>query len=382
VKSALYRKVSAKLTTPYNVMTTFFFRRSVEKAFQMDEYPSGLSLNMNKSIDANAPYIILAVDTVMYIFNAVVQKSISTSQRDVIASVLPTIGRVLEADFIGMLQRKMRDEAYPKPTVSGGLPPEENIIQFIVLTNSLDMSIEYLTRITSGRLGASVDGGQNGAESSSLLTESFPFERDVIFVANALGAVEGSFVRKTSELMNEGIQVLLKEVIKPRLRLVLNDTFWEVDYMLTEDAIAEIARQTDEEEEDILEQVPRRFTHGWEQLMKPIARLMTPATFDTLLNSTARYLAKFLEKRLFSFSGRTSGFGAIRIERDFTGIVNTVAKGDYGVREAFLKVTQLLMVANMEDDEWQELVALEGDDGVDWVLNEEEKRKARSLVRE
>ena len=36
IKSALYRKVSGKLIDPYNVMTTFFFRRSVEKAFQLD----------------------------------------------------------------------------------------------------------------------------------------------------------------------------------------------------------------------------------------------------------------------------------------------------------------------------------------------------------
>jgi len=45
VKSALSRKISGRLTTPFNVMTTFFFRRSVEKAFQLDEAPSGLSLN-------------------------------------------------------------------------------------------------------------------------------------------------------------------------------------------------------------------------------------------------------------------------------------------------------------------------------------------------
>ncbi|UZP32791.1 hypothetical protein NXS19_000607 [Fusarium pseudograminearum] len=119
VKSNLYRKVSTKLTSPYNVMTTFFFRRSVEKAFQLDEYPTGLSLSLSRHIEGNAPYIILAVDDVMYIVNTVIQKSISTSQRDVIASVVPTIGRVLGSDFVGMIQRKMRDESYPRPVVQG-----------------------------------------------------------------------------------------------------------------------------------------------------------------------------------------------------------------------------------------------------------------------
>lgn len=363
--------------TPYNVMTTFFFRRSIEKAFQLDEYPSGLSLSLSRHIEGNSPYIILAVDDVMYIVNAVVQKSISTSQRDIIASVIPTIGRVLSSDFVGMVQRKMRDESYPKPVVQGGFPPENTIIQFIVLINSLDMANEYLARIIQGRLGDSATGGAPHGP----LADCFPFERDVSFVANALSTLETQFVSKSSELLNEGIRVLYEQVVKQRLRPVLSDTFRDADYTLTEAEITELVRSTDEPEDEILEQVPRRFEHGWDQLMKPIARLMTPGTFSTLLDITARYLSKVLEKRILSYTGRTNAYGAIRIERDFTAIVDVVSRGNYLVREVFAKVTQLLMVANMEDDEWEEIVSLDGDDGIDWVLTEEEKRKARSLIR-
>jgi conserved oligomeric Golgi complex subunit 4 len=380
IKSNLYRKVSARMTNPYNTMTTFFFRRSVEKAFQLDEYPPGLSLSLSKHIETNTPYIILAVDDVMYIVNTVIQKSISTSQRDIIASVIPSIGRVLSGDFIGMIQRKMQDEAYPKPVVQGGFPPEEKIIQFIVLINSLDMANEYLTRIIEGRLGPA-DIGSNGDVPGSPLKDSFPFERDVTFVASALNTLRQSFVAKSTELLNEGIARLLDNVVKPRLRPVLTETFRDADYTLSEEEIAEFAAQNDEDEEEMLEQVPRRFEHGWDQLMKAMARLMTPTTFSILLDMTARYLAKVLEKKVLSFSGRTNAYGAIRIERDFTAIVDVVSRGNYLVREVFAKVTQLLMVANMEDDEWEELVALDGDDGMDWVLTEEEKKKARSLVR-
>lgn len=137
VKSALSRKVSARLTEPFNTMTTFFFRRSVEKAFQLDELPPGLTLNPSKSLEGSGPFIISAVDDVMYIVNNVLQRSISTSQRNVVSSVIPTISRVLGSDFIGMVQRKMRDESYPKPVVQGGLPPEDKIIAFIVLITSL-----------------------------------------------------------------------------------------------------------------------------------------------------------------------------------------------------------------------------------------------------
>ena len=91
-------------------MTTFYFRRSVEKAFQLDEQPSDLSLNLNRPVPPNAPYITSAVDDVMYIVNQVVRRSLATSQRDIVASAVPTIARVLSTDFVGMVQRKMRDE--------------------------------------------------------------------------------------------------------------------------------------------------------------------------------------------------------------------------------------------------------------------------------
>ncbi|ROT36861.1 calcium-transporting P [Sodiomyces alkalinus F11] len=381
VKSNLNRKVSDKLITPYNTMMTFFFRRSVEKAFQLDEQPTGLSLNMSKHVDANTPFIISAVDDVMYVVNAVLDKSLSTAQRDVMGSVVPIIGRVLESDFVGMVQRKMRDESYPKPLVQGGFPPEDKIIQFIVLINSLDTANEYLARIISSRRGTSTGTG-------APLRESFPFDKDVTFVSAALEALLAAFTAKTTELMNEGLQVLFSHVVKLRLRPVLTDAFRDVDYSLTEDELAEVAAQNDEsqEEVEVLEQqVGRRFEHGWDQLMRPIARLMTAHTFSVLHDLTARYLARVLEQR--AWKSRVSAFGAIRMERDFSGIVGTVGRGNYGVRELFARVAQVLMIANMEDDEWEVLAAGHedagegGEDGMIWVLTEEERRRARNLVR-
>ncbi|KJZ78765.1 hypothetical protein HIM_02156 [Hirsutella minnesotensis 3608] len=380
VKSNLYRKISSKLVAPHNAMSTFFFRRSVEKAFQLDEYPRGLSLSMSKQLEGNPPHIILAVDDVMYIVDAVVQRSMSTSQRDVIASVIPTIGRVLESDFIGMIQRKMRDEAYPKPVIQGGFPPEDKIIQFIVLINSLDMSNEYLSRIMSSRVSIQEEGQSSRATLQDHLKNTFPFERDVAFVANALHKLETTYITKSTELLNEGIQVLFNMVVKLRLRPVLSETFRDADYTLTEEEVTEIAQQNEESEEEMMDQVCRRFEHGWEHLMKPIARLMTARTYSSLLEITARYLSRVLEKRVLSYSGKMAAFGAIRVERDMTGIVAIVARGDYGVRDAFARVTQLLMVANMEDDEWEELRNQEGDDGIEWILTDEEQRRARNLI--
>ncbi|KAK3328813.1 hypothetical protein B0H66DRAFT_571605 [Apodospora peruviana] len=386
-KSNLSRKVAGKLLTPYNVLAMFFFRRSVEKAFQMDEPVSGLSLSMSKPLDSNPPFIISAVDDVMYIVNTLIQKSISTSQRGVIDNVIPMISSLLGSDFVGMIQRKMRDESYPKPAIQGGLPPEDKIIAFIVLINSLDMSNEYLARIISSILAPASDESQsNGTRGHpTSLKDSFPFQNDAKDVTARLNTLNSAFSSKTTELLNEGIAVLFNQVIKPRLRPVLTDTFRDTDYTLTEDELADLAAQNDKDVDELLDHAPAVFEDGWDRLMKPIARLMTPKTFSSVLDLTARYLGRVLEKRVWSYAGgRTSPYGAIRMERDFNGIVATISKGNYGVRDVFGKTMQILMVANMEDDEWDELVAAEeeGDeDAMLWVLSEEERRKARTIVR-
>lgn len=377
--------MSGKLVDPYNILTTFFFRRSVEKAFQLDESPSGLSLSMNRPVDSNPPFITSAVDVVMYIVNTVIRRSISTSQRGVIDSVISTISSLLGSDFVGMIQRKMRDESYPKSAVPGNLPPENIIISFIVLINSLDMANDYLARIVSNFIKpADQQQHPNGAPHTKPLQDAFPFHNDAANVAARLTNLNTSFTAKTTELLTEGVKALFSQVIKPRLRPVLADTFRDADYTLGgEEELAELAAQNDQTEDELLEQVPRAFEHGWDTLMRPVARLMTPRTYAALLDLTADYLARVLEKRVWSYAGgRTSPYGAIRMERDFSGVIGVISKGNYAVREVFGRTAQVLMVANMEDEEWEELVGEEGQDGeMEWVLSEEERRRARSIVK-
>jgi conserved oligomeric Golgi complex subunit 4 len=379
IKSALSRKISARLITPFEEMTTFFFRRSVEKAFQLDESPTGLSLNLSKPLDGNPPFIISPVDDVMYIVNTVLQRSLSTSQRDVIASVIPTIGRVLGSDFVGMIQRKMRDESYPKAVIQGGFPPEDKIISFIVLINSLDIANDYIARIVTSRISPT-------DPSAASLADLYPFAQDATFVTHALKSLNTSFSSKTGELITDGLTVMFERVVKPRLRPVLRDTFRDVDYSLTEDELADLARQNDEDEDPDVQHdiVARRFEHAWDAIMKSIQRIMTPKSLTLLLDSTAKDLAKTLEKRVWSYAGKMNVQGASRMERDFSGIIGVVARGGrYGVRDLFARVVQVCMLVNMGEEEWEAIneVEEEGEEEMAWVLTKEERKRARALVR-
>ena len=390
--SSLNRKVTDRLTTPFNVMTTFFFRRSVEKAFQLDEQPSDLSLNFKQALSSNPPYITSAVDDVMYIVNQVVERSLATSQKDVILSVIPTLARVLGSDFIGMIQRKMRDESYPKATAQGAPPVEQTIISFLVLINNLDVATDYVKRIVQSRVEsepATVSAEGGGSVSSRSLTALFPLNHDAIIVGNALKSLQNSFEGKTSELISDGIFVVFKNVMKPRLRLILADAFRDADYQMTQEELEEMRRDAEIDEGNGSppdNAVQYHFQRGWEILTKPVMTLLTERNFERLLGTIISYLGEVLEKRIWSYYGRLDDLGAVRLERDIASIVSIVVSGGrYGLRDAFARSTQICLVMNMENDEWEELQAASTagaeEEGVEWKIDGEERTRARTMVR-
>jgi hypothetical protein len=372
--SNLNKKVSTHLVESFNIMTTFFFRRSVEKAFQMDQSPSDLNLNPTKPLGADPPFITTAVDTVMYILNQVLQRSLASSQRAIIASVVPDVGRVLSAEFIGMIQRKMRDESYPRPIIQGGLPPEDKVIAFLVLINNLDVANDYIKRIVEQQLGTKNPSTEESAKSP--LENLFPFGHDAKFVENTLKSMEHSFAVKSAELLSDSIQVAFHNVLKPRVRPTLTEAFREINYKPAEEA-------GEDAEDDDADLVKSRFDRGWGALIRPIKRILTPANFDRLLTIAVGYLASALEKRIKSYHGLVNELGAVRLERDIAGIIAAaVGGGKYGLRDAFAKCTQITLIMNMEDDEWDEVANEDaGDGGIQWVLSVEERVFARSIVK-
>ncbi|KAL8674001.1 MAG: hypothetical protein Q9168_001586 [Polycauliona sp. 1 TL-2023] len=389
--SALHRKMADRISTPINAMFTFLLRRSVERAFQLDEQPSGLSLNLTKPLHSHAPYISSAVDDVMYIVNQVVERSIATSQLSVVSGVLPSVTRVLDSDFIGMIQRKMRDESYPKAAVQESLPPESTILAFLVLINDLDMGCDYVRRIVQSWVEGfrGTDPQVEKAEVSSKSLDSlYPFEGDAVRVASMLKAVQQSFESKASELMGDGIYVVFKNVVKPRLRPLLSNAFRDIDYQMNEpgDAEADVLDDDDDDDDGVgpeyggNEGVQEHFQRGWDALTKPIGRIFTNGNHERLLKTTISYLGEVLEKRIWSYYGRINGHGAIRLERDMAGLVNIVVRGSrYGLRDAFARCTQICLVMNMEEDEWAETVSDVGEDA-GWVLDGDERARARAMV--
>ena len=379
-------------------MTTFFFRRSVEKAFQLDEQPQNLSLVLGKYQSSNSDHFTSAVDDVMYIVNQVFERSLPTSQREVIAGVVPSVARVLGSDFVGMIQRKMRDECYPKAAVQGALPPENIVISFILLINNLDVATDYLKRIVQRHIGHSPDvrsTDENHSMSIQHLASLYPFSDDASYVSSALHSLQQSFSQKTSELINDGIFVLFKNVIKPRLRPILTEAFRDIDYHSSSEHTRTnadgIETEIDDDEASTEVNVQHRFEQGWDILTQPIKNLFTSRNYEKLLTVIISHLAEILEKRIWSYNGRLNDLGAVRLERDIMSVISVAMRGGrYGLRDAFTRCTQICMIMNMEEDEWDELQTApppppsggETDDAIPWAIQADERVRARAMVQD
>ncbi|KAL3496999.1 COG4-domain-containing protein [Aspergillus germanicus] len=413
-ESTLSRKIGDRLISPFNAMTTFFFRRSVEKAFQLDEQPSGLTLNLQRPLKADPPHITSAVDDIMYIVNKVLQQSLATSQIAVVTSVVPTLSRVLGSDFIGMTQRKMRDECYPRATHQGASPQEHIVISFLVLINNLDVAVDYIRRIIGNitETKKTVTNADGQPEQTDQLHSLFPAPADAALVSQTLTSLSTTFEAKVNDLLTDGTQVIFNNLIKPRLRPILSDAFRDIEYQPSSDSAPLTTYSSDYDSENDQyptqptphdpsdppqELVRPRFHKSWTDLLAPFSRLLTPTSFDRLLTTTLSYLARLLEKRLWAYQGRVNPLGATRLERDISGIASAAVDipapgsgsgssgsagvvGRYRHREVFARCLQIVLVMGMDEEEWEDVVR--GGESAEVLdkLSAEERRRVRGIV--
>ncbi|KAL4874157.1 hypothetical protein BDV12DRAFT_205438 [Aspergillus spectabilis] len=406
-ESTLSRKIGDRLISPFNSMTTFFFRRSVEKAFELDEQPSGLTLNPQRPLKAEPPHITSAVDDIMYIVNKVLQQSLATSQIAVVTSVVPTLSRVLGSDFIGMTQRKMRDECYPRASHQGASPLEHIIISFLVLINNLDVAVDYIRRIIQNITESkkTITGPDGQPEETNHLHTLFPSPADAALVSQTLTSLSSTFEAKVTDLLTDGIQVIFNNIIKHRLRPILSDAFREIEYQPSSDTAPLTTYSSDQDSDSPNppqsppnndpdsphELVRPRFSKAWTETLTPLSRILNPPAFDRLLTLTTTYLARLLEKRLWAYHGRVNALGATRLERDVSGLVSAAVdipgsgsgsvSGRYRHREVFARCLQMVLVMGMDEDEWDDV--LRGGEAAEVLdkLGEEERKRVRGMVR-
>jgi len=301
------------------------------------------------------------------------------------------MARVLGSDFIGMMQRRMRDETYPRPAVAGGLPPEDKVVGFIVLINNLDVAVEYIKRIVHGHL----DVVDDASKRTRSLVDLFPMGKEAQAVRSSLEALENGFSTKARELLGDGITVLFGQVLKPRVRTLLGECFKEADYGAgaghaenerdgMSDAYSDAEVADGAGAAGGKKSIKNRVQHGWDLLTRPLKRVLTAGAYDKLLSAAVTFVANVLERRIWAYHGKVGTLGAVALERDVVDVVNVVTRGErFDLREGFARCVEIVTVMNLEEEEWEgQAREGEGENGgeMGWVLSAEERERARALL--
>lgn len=377
-----------KIIGPFNSMMTFYLLRSVEKAFQLDEQPSGLVLKYDRPFEplSEPPYISSVVDDLMYVVDKALRQAITTGQLAVVMNAVSTMSRVMGSEFIGMIQRKMRDEHYPRP-ISGGVPAENTVIAFLILINDLDMATEYVQKLVMAQLEQDPNGHDQ-------FVQVFPIESDANSARKNLRAFSSSFEAKASELINDGLIIVHNNVVKNHLRMILFDAFADADYRPpSTEAYMHEEDQANPDGLAAVGSVACRFEEDWIKLMFPLSRVLTPRSLDVLLEASLTALSRLLEKRIWGYHGHVNPLGSVRLERDVRRVVKIaislggrrwVRSHGLGFEKIFERCIEIVRIMALEEEEWialkREYEAVPTDENGEDVLTMEEKHKARAAV--
>ncbi|ODV89069.1 hypothetical protein CANCADRAFT_45539 [Tortispora caseinolytica NRRL Y-17796] len=380
--SSIIRHINSNVEKPYESMATFFFRRSVEKALELDEYPDEATVP-----SADSPLISSVIDDSMYVFKHTLLRVLSTGNARLSKSLLSNMRRILEADLIGILQRRLHDlnasvGKYGPDQTSSSLPSVPQISlgsrtvssskhniglslqkaaatavaavgrsnspdistpitafssydrNFLILLNGLDVSVKYLLESVHNQ------------SVYNIVADLYTTENDADIVNDALEGITPSYSSRVKTICADALSTVFSQLIRPRIRPIINNTFKESDYRPS-------AHTTSPNHANEDSHVKEYFAHQWNALVAPYQKILTTDLFSELEKLIAASVAKVLEQKLWSLSStKVDDIGAIRVERDVASIIAHICPpSKFYLRSYFGRVAQIIMTIGLEPGE-------------------------------
>jgi conserved oligomeric Golgi complex subunit 4 len=151
-----------KIKSSFESLETFFFRRSLEKAFQLDE-PSSQTVPTTS-----------VVDDVMFVLRKVLDRAMGTGDAELLKTICANTRRILDLDFAGAIKRRVTMDSQRNLQLGKDDGARmERIRPFLAELNNLAISSEHVTALTEGYLSANLDS-------------LFPFEDQLQIAKTAL----------------------------------------------------------------------------------------------------------------------------------------------------------------------------------------------------
>ncbi|KAJ7764494.1 COG4 transport protein-domain-containing protein [Mycena maculata] len=355
--TASHRLFEDVLSSRYIPLELWYTRTTIDKARPVIQFAHRLS-NADTS---QAPVTTTTPDDVFYILKIVLSRLFSTGSVKTIEQTFEQLRDIMDRDYIGVIKRKL-DDVYRTsgssgPNNRGEKAERENRVAFIaspILLNDLDLSSSHLERLTRDLVA-------NPTINQHFLDVEQPIVKDHITSFS-------NMVAKFRSALRSGVEQLFNQLMRPKLRNLIQDVYKDVSYILDDDSYS-IAEYSDV--------VRKRFIKAWEGLVDGYKDTFTESNYRLFFGLALDVLLRPWEKFMMGF--KFTELGAIRFDRDLRAITtylsSQTAFGD--AREKFLRLQQLSTILNLDSEE--DVDEFYNGSGITWKLSSQDARAIAAL---
>ncbi|KAI8375685.1 COG4 transport protein-domain-containing protein [Choanephora cucurbitarum] len=315
LSSGLTKRIR-ELMNSYLVIDEYLLKKTIDRAIQLDDY------------DGSSSHTSSCVDDVFFILKTVVKRAISTYEPEVVASTTRAVMKVLELSYLNPFQQKMSTVFTSYDTT--GRNAEKGIemakISYMVVLNNLDVSADYTHRL--------VKEVEPDVTHGIWLDEDNDIQKTIAYLKDF-----ETFSDKFKQTLQHGIEQLVNQILKPRIRPLFQEAYREVKYVLEEDEYNEA---------DIEERFLKRFRRGFDSLVAIYRRTLTESNFNTLIGLLVDALTAQWERIVIQT--RFNQYGALRFDKDLRSVILYLSTlTEWMSRDRFTRLNQMSILLNFEE---------------------------------
>lgn len=423
------KKIQSRYLPAFESLYTFYFRRSLEKAIAIEEVPS-LEPYLFQTKESKSPEqapVSSVIEDVTLVFNNTLRNVLDSSQPSTVKKFVTECFKVIQSDLLnGFIMRALQDNqpryntmlTLKAPTTMNGIlsgsgspaasrtgtPAPESVGGFfkgassalgnVVGTGSAMVSgatpgvvhnnpkllnyVIYLNTVASGQEFFVQIINNLTKRNPTYVRSNFPFGIDEEKIKHIIKVeLQEPFVNATSNIIKHSLLNFYNVSLKTKVSSMVFECFPETNE--TNYIVYSSAALNDPS--TIL-----KFKQSWDAVIQPYRQTFHKTlVYDKLLRLLVVNIASMVENKLMTVlkKFKINELGALKLDKDLSFVINEVCEDDYELREKFVRVTQLVLLVGMDNEEY-ELSSYKGSEsnggeegGINWVLTPLERKQIR-----